>query len=231
MSHTPANPTGAHPAGAFDALKLSPLQKAGEVLFRLRDYTPIPIILLALLYAKPTLASIVGGLLVALFGECARAYGVAFIGSISRTRSYSNGELVKEGPFALLRNPLYFGNLVLSVGLSVMAGVVWLPAVVVILFYAQYIPIVAWEEMKLTRIFGERYDAYKREVPNRWFPRLAGFLAFEWARTPVVWGPAWKSEKRTLTSVIAFTVVMIALFLFDARSEGALLPLVKNVLP
>lgn len=231
MPHSPANPTGANPSGTFDELKLSPLQKAGEILFRLRDYTPIPFILLALLFAKPTVGSIAAGLVVALIGELARAYGVAFIGSISRTRSYSNGELVKDGPFSLLRNPLYFGNLVLSVGLSLMAGLAWLPVVVVVIFYAQYIPIVAWEEMKLTRIFGERYDAYKREVPNRWFPRLGRFLAFEWARSPVVWGPAWKSEKRTLTSVVAFTAVMIALFLFDARNEGAVLPLVKNLLP
>lgn len=246
MSNTPAKPTGANSAGAsspgahpnpmsgnaagvFQDLSLSPLQKAGEVLFRLRDYTPIPIVLLALLIAKPTLLSIVAGLVVALIGEMARAYGVAFIGSISRTRSYSNGELVKEGPFSLLRNPLYFGNLVLTVGLSMMAGVAWLPVLVVVVFYAQYIPIVAWEEMKLTRIFGDRYAAYKREVPNRWFPNLARLLTMHWARTPVVWAPAWKSEKRTLTSVLAFAAVMLLLFVLDGQNEGALLPLFKTV--
>jgi protein-S-isoprenylcysteine O-methyltransferase Ste14 len=227
-------PTGSTRPANFDAIELSPLQKAGEILFRLRDYTPIPIVLIALLSARPTLASVGAGMAVALTGEVARAYGVAFIGTISRTRSYSNGELVKSGPFSLLRNPLYFGNLVLSVGLSMMAGVWWLPLAVVAIFYAQYIPIVAWEEMKLTRIFGDRYLDYKREVPNRWFPRLAPLVSMRWAAEPINWAPAWKSEKRTLTSVIAFSVIMIILLVLESRAQAdgeAVLPLVNFLFP
>jgi protein-S-isoprenylcysteine O-methyltransferase Ste14 len=208
---------------------MSPLQKTGEWLFRLRDYTPIPIVILAILFAQPSPLSLILGLAVALIGEVARAYGVAFIGSISRTRSYSNGELVKEGPFSLLRNPLYFGNLLLSVGLSLMAGLWWLPLVVVIIFYGQYIPIVAWEEMKLTRIFGERYEAYKRDVPNRWFPAMDRLLSMKWSRVTVSWGPAWKSEKRTLTSVVAFGLLMAALFIYNSSKGGQLLPLIDRI--
>ena len=223
---------GAPSASAGDSgdLVLTPLQKSGEVLFKLRDYTPIPLVILAILLAQPTVLSIGMGLCVAFTGEISRAYGVAFIGSISRTRSYSNGELVKDGPFSLLRNPLYFGNLLLSLGLSLMAGVWWLPVLVVVVFYAQYIPIVAWEEKKLLRIFGERYVSYQREVPNRWFPALSRLLAFDWTRSPVLWAPAWKSEKRTLTSVFAFTFVMVGLFVAGTRNE-ALLPVVRYVFP
>jgi protein-S-isoprenylcysteine O-methyltransferase Ste14 len=213
----------------FEDLKMTPLQKSGEILFRLRDYTPIPIVLLALAYANPTPVSLAAGLAVALFGEVARAYGVAFIGTISRTRSYSNGELVKSGPFSLLRNPLYFGNLVLSLGLSLMAGVWWLPLVVLAIFYGQYIPIVAWEEMKLTRIFGEKYKAYQQEVPNRWFPDFSRLAKGQWAQDPVVWGPAWKSEKRTLTSIIAFSLVMIVFAVLQHQKEDTLLPLIQHV--
>lgn len=213
----------------FAGVKLSPLEKAGEILFRLRDYTPIPIVILALLFANPTPFSLMAGGIVALVGELARAYGVAFIGTISRTRSYSNGELVKTGPFSLLRNPLYFGNLVLTVGLSAMAGVAWLPVLVIAIFYAQYIPIVAWEEMKLTRIFGERYEAYKREVPNRWFPHPARLLAGAWAREPFSWGPAWKSEKRTLTSIVSYSAFMTGLYLFNVSKDDTLLPLMRHL--
>lgn len=210
---------------------MSTFEKLGEVLFRLRDYTPIPLVLLALLFAKPTVESLVAGFLLALLGEFVRTYGVAFIGTISRTRSYSNGQLVKEGPFGLLRNPLYFGNLLLSLGLSIMPGVWWLPFVSFVVFYAQYIPIVAWEEMKLTRIFGEAYANYQREVPNRWFPSPAKLMRSGWFVQPDTWKPALRSEKRTLTSFFSFTVAMLLIFYFVHISPTPYFPLVSFLFP
>ncbi|MEY3901828.1 MAG: hypothetical protein RL189_1134 [Pseudomonadota bacterium] len=214
----------------MDALpQLSRFEKLGEILFRLRDYTPIPIIICAILYAQPTLLSLLVGGLVALTGELIRTYGVAYIGTISRTRSYSNGQLVKEGPFALLRNPLYFGNLVLSIGLSLMCNVSWLPPVVVAVFYAQYIPVVAWEERKLTHIFGDAYAQYKVSVPNRWFPSLSRIRETSLYAAPQAWGPALRSEKRTLTSVITYFVVMSVIYW--ALQSGAMeLPLITHLL-
>lgn len=193
-------------------MKLNRIEKAGEILFRLRDYTPIPIIVLAILFATPTWLSLSVGALVAIVGELLRTYGVAYIGTISRTRSYSNGQLVQEGPFALLRNPLYFGNLVLSVGLSLMSNVAWLPFLVIVVFYAQYVPVVAWEEKKLTNIFGDSYRKYCETVPNRWFPSLGRIKATSLYAAPQSWGPAFKSEKRTLTSVLTYFVIMAVLF-------------------
>lgn len=211
-------------------LELSPIEKAGEILFRLRDYTPIPIILLAILFAHPTLTSLLAGALIALAGEFVRTYGVAYIGTISRTRSYSNGQLVQEGPFALLRNPLYFGNLVLSVGLSVMCNVPWIPVLVIVVFYAQYIPVVAWEERKLTHIFGDSYAQYCATVPNRWFPSLGRIRATSLYAAPQAWGPALRSEKRTLTSLFAYFIVMGCLFWF-AQQGNSELPLISKILP
>ncbi|NBO38879.1 isoprenylcysteine carboxylmethyltransferase family protein [bacterium] len=199
--------------------ELSRMEKLGETLFKLRDYTPIPIILLAILFAQPTLVSLLVGGLVAISGELVRTYGVAYIGTISRTRSYSNGQLVQEGPFALLRNPLYFGNLVLSLGLSLMSNVSWLPVLVIAVFYGQYIPVVAWEERKLTHIFGASYAQYCTTVPNRWFPSLGRIRATSLYAAPNAWGPALKSEKRTLTSVFAYFVVMAVLFWLSTQGH------------
>lgn len=218
-------PTKAELAG-----NLSLLEKAGEILFTLRDYTPIPIIILALLFAEPTVQSLSIGVLVTLLGEAVRTYGVAFIGSISRTRSYSNGQLIQEGPFRLLRNPLYFGNLVLSFGLSLMPSVWWLPLVVVGVFYVQYIPIVTWEERKLTRIFGEPYLEYCRNVPTRWFPSLSRLVKNGWYERPDSWKPALRSERRTLTSLLTYTIVMGLLFYFQLQGRIEL-PLIQRLKP
>lgn len=209
---------------------MTPIQKTGEFLFRYRDYTPIPIIILAILFAEPSVLSLALGLGVACLGEFVRTYGVAYIGTISRTRSYSNGQLVQEGPFGVLRNPLYLGNLLLSVGLSIMSGVLWLPLVVIVFFYAQYIPIVAWEEMKLINIFGSVYLEYCNKVPQRWFPKLSAVLSGDWYVKPSEWAPALRSERRTLTSVIAFLLVMTALFYANLNfSDSPLLPLIHRI--
>jgi protein-S-isoprenylcysteine O-methyltransferase Ste14 len=206
---------------------LNTLEKCGEVLFKLRDYTPIPIVIMALLLAKPTAFLFGLGLAVAIFGELTRMYGVAFIGTISRTRSYSNGELVKNGPFSLLRNPLYFGNLVLSVGMAIMSGSLILPMVVVVFFYAQYIPIVAWEEHKLRNIFGAKYADYQKEVPNRWFPSLLRLFSTPWWKEPLDWKPALRSEKRTLTSVICYVILMVGYFYLTTRPDLVTLPFLR----
>jgi protein-S-isoprenylcysteine O-methyltransferase Ste14 len=205
--------------------QLSRIEKIGEILFRLRDYTPIPIVLCAILFAQPTLMSLLVGGGVALAGELIRTYGVAYIGTISRTRSYSNGQLVQDGPFALLRNPLYFGNLILSVGLAMMSNVVWLPVLVIVIFYAQYIPVVAWEERKLTHIFGDAYAQYKQKVPNRWFPSVTRLRQTRLYTAPQEWGPALRSEKRTLTSLISYSVIM-SIFYWAAQAGVFRLPLI-----
>lgn len=207
---------------------VSGIEKLGEILFKARDYTPVPLVILALLFAQPTVESFVVGVVVALVGEFIRTYGVAFIGTISRTRSYSNGELVSSGPFQLLRNPLYFGNLVLSLGLSIMPNLWWLPVLTVVIFYAQYIPIVRWEEMKLQRIFGEKYFEYCRHVPNRWFPRVSKLFG-KWYENPESWKPALRSEKRTLTSLFSYTIIMAVLLYLSLEGSDAV-PLVQNFL-
>lgn len=208
-----------------DNFTMNGMQKLGEKLFRARDYSPIPVGIVALLYATPSIASLVLGFVISLLGELVRAYGVAFIGTISRTRSYSNGQLVTSGPFSVLRNPLYFGNLLLSLGLAVMAGVWWIPLLVVVFFYAQYIPIVAWEEMKLTRIFGQEYTQYCAKVPYRWFPKFSAFVQYDWCVRPESWGPAMRSEKRTLTAIAFVLVLMLGLFFWNESSDHQVLPL------
>ena len=102
-------------------------------------------------------------------GELIRLWGVRHIGAISRTRSDRLGPLVATGPFALVRNPLYVGNIALWVGFAVAARLLWLAPVIVVLLAFEYHAIVRWEEQLLEARLGEAYREYAARVP-RWIP-------------------------------------------------------------
>src|ERR1019366_2097062 len=109
------------------------------------------------------------GVFITLLGELIRFWGVHHIGVISRTRSDRLGPLIDSGPFAIVRNPLYIGNIMLWVGFALTAGLPWLAPVILVVLAAEYHAIVRWEETLLQSRLGEAYLDYTRRV-NRWLP-------------------------------------------------------------
>ena len=133
-----------------------------------------------------------------------RLWAVRHIGAISRTRSDRLGPLVESGPFALIRNPLYVGNLALWVGFTLSARLVPLVPLVIIMLGLEYHAIVRWEESLLESRRGEEYRAYAARVP-RWVPRAGSrqSLAVNQGRKPYSWGDTLFSERGTLIAIAA----------------------------
>ena len=78
-----------------------------EKLFTLRSYTPIPFLLVMIIFAQPTVMTMVSGIVLVAFGESMRFWGVAYAGSLTRvTGSVGAPEVIVAGPFAYVRNPL-----------------------------------------------------------------------------------------------------------------------------
>ena len=147
--------------------------KLGEWLFRHRTALPLPIagVIVGLRAgeAAPSAILITAGVAVTAAGELIRLWGVRHIGAISRTRSQRLGPLVATGPFALIRNPLYVGNILIWVGFALSARLVWLAPLIVLLLGAEYHAIVRWEESLLVSRLGDAYRDYAAHVP-RWLP-------------------------------------------------------------
>jgi protein-S-isoprenylcysteine O-methyltransferase Ste14 len=80
-----------------------------------------------------------------------------------------NGELAMSGPYSVVRNPLYLGNLLGVIGFGFAVEQPLLAAFLGLVFVLFYPAVVAKEESQLARIFGERYSAYCAAVP-RWIP-------------------------------------------------------------
>ena len=147
--------------------------KLGEWLFRHRTALPLPIAAAILGLrtgeAAPSVPLVAAGVALTLAGELIRLWGVHHIGAISRTRSDRLGPLVDTGPFALVRNPLYVGNILVWVGFALSARLVWLAPLAAGLLGAEYHAIVRWEEQLLVSRLGAAYREYAARVP-RWLP-------------------------------------------------------------
>jgi protein-S-isoprenylcysteine O-methyltransferase Ste14 len=82
-----------------------------------------------------------------------------------RGREIESAELITDGLYAHVRNPLYLGNLVIALGVMVIFLNPWLIVIFCGLVLHYYL-IIRAEEGYLERKFGETYLSYKRSTPR-----------------------------------------------------------------
>ncbi len=100
-------------------------------------------------------------IIAACFG---RVFSAAFICGTK------NEQLSMQGPFSIVRNPLYVFSFLGTVGVGLLSGHVIIFALLLGAFFLYYPDVVKSEEEFLLGHFGEQYEAYQREVP-RWIPK------------------------------------------------------------
>lgn len=191
------------------------MSKLASTLFKYRSYTPIPFLLVMVIFQEATPASLITGFSVSIVGELIRFWGVSWTGSETRTTSEVGGSnLIISGPFAYVRNPLYIGNVLIYLGLGIMsfAFFPYLQIVALLFFVFQYHFIVKEEESYLLKTYGSFYVDFVKNVP-RFMPRLTPY------KNPEIVQPAFKpkkglrSEKRTLQALILISAIIIILWI------------------
>jgi protein-S-isoprenylcysteine O-methyltransferase Ste14 len=127
--------------------------------------------------ARPTLLSLLLGLPLACAGEAVRIWAS---GHIEKTKRLATG-----GAYAHSRNPLYFGSLLIALGVAVACASPWVVLAVAAYFVVFYPAVMREEAAFLAGKFPDEYAAWAAAVPVFW-PRLspAGPRAsrFDWAR-------------------------------------------------
>ena len=180
----------------------------GEILFYKRGYTPIPFIIAAIVLADPREDLVIFGGILMFIGELLRIAGVSYLGDTSRSEETDKNKLVTNGPFAHVRNPLYFGNMFLYMGASIVAGG-WLPYMlylVIIFFTIQYAIIIKYEEKRLKEMFQEEYTKYFNSVP-RFFPRISPYPDTSKVKPDLA--GAFTIEKITIAKIIGFLFLVL----------------------
>jgi protein-S-isoprenylcysteine O-methyltransferase Ste14 len=177
--------------------------------FKYRSFTPIPLIIAALVLAGTTIFSFIAGFAVALTGESIRLWSVRYAGSATRTTGEVGADaLVTSGPYGYLRNPLYLGNFLLSFGILIMAWpwMPWLMLIFLVLFFVQYSAIISLEQDFLRNKFGLLYQEYENNVPSI-LPRLTSWGRGD--RTPTPLKKALRTERNSLQSFAVVTVLIL----------------------
>jgi protein-S-isoprenylcysteine O-methyltransferase Ste14 len=127
---------------------------------------------------KPSAASIALGLPIAIAGELLRCWAVGYSGTTTRDNTVTAPKLVTAGPYAHVRNPLYFGNFITAMGFSIaftgrnsFAEKLALIGASLGTMAAVYAAIVPHEEAFLREEFGAAFERYCDRVP-RLIPQL-----------------------------------------------------------
>ncbi len=107
------------------------------------------------------------GGLVAMLGVAVRALASGHI--------TKNAALTTSGPYAVTRNPLYLGSIIIAAGFSIAGRSEGIVLIMVLLFLLVYLPVIRSEETFLAAQFPE-YARYAQEVPRLW-PRLGRWRA------------------------------------------------------
>lgn len=162
---------------------------------------------------------IILGLFITVLGQLIRGLtiGLAYIVRGGKEgKPYAEG-LVTEGIFNHCRNPLYVGNILMLLGVGILANSLLYVAVFIPIFLFIYQAIVLAEENFLRGKFGPGYDQYRQKV-NRWWPNLGGIgktfasMHFNWKR--------WILKEHTTQFIWLIGITLLLLLNYPELTGG-----------
>lgn len=191
-------------------------EQIGAILFRWRNILFPVIFTLLLAFAPPSGPHATEtknllfwcGLTLAACGASIRLLVASthYVKRAGRNGSVHADELFVGGPFAVTRNPLYVGNVLIATGFLVLLGNLSALAVGVPVTILTYQSIISTEESYLRIRFGQQYENYIRTVP-RWLPDLTRWQA-SFLNAGFCWRRAIAMDYSTTGAVIAGITIM-----------------------
>jgi protein-S-isoprenylcysteine O-methyltransferase Ste14 len=179
------------------------------VRFIVRRRVAISVVLITVLVGEDLLSGVVprdlrnladpvtlAGLCGVLFGLALRSWAAGFL--------IKNSELTTDGPYAIVRNPLYLGSFLMVAGFCLLVNDprnIWVLSAALALLY---VPKVRSEERLLASVFPDQWPQYAARTPrflprSLSLPRLAGWRLSQWLRS------------REYNAVLASAAALVAL--------------------
>lgn len=207
------------------------IKKLGNIFFRWRSYIPITLFLVLILrfydlkytFSNQLIEVIYQAfcLLVSFLGETIRIITVGFApsGTSGRnTKAQRATTLNVSGLYSITRNPLYFGNFLIILGLSLFTRSYLIVILNCLLFLIFYIPIMLVEESFLLGKFGDIYKEYLSKTPC-FFPKLSLWRPPEnnWS-----WHRIIRREYGSTLSIVLSFVIIAHIRLYVIHNEAVI---------
>lgn len=152
------------------------------------------------------------GLYLVIICVLGRVYCSTYIGGIK------NEIVVREGPYSIVRNPLYVFSFFGVVGIGLQSGMFTFLSILIVAFILYYRVVVRREEAFLLDKFGDSFALYCREVP-RWIPK------FTLWHEPVEATVRPKFVRRTILDVVWFFLPMPIFELLEILRDHHVVPI------
>ncbi len=135
---------------------------------------------------------------------------------------YKSDILITEGPYSMVRHPLYFFSFVGSIGIG-LASENLLILGLIIAFYVFYYPFtILAEERTLTENFGQVYSDYMKRTP-RFLPRLSLY------REPETYHVNTASFVRNFVDGMWFIWIFLLMHFVEMLQDSGHLPVLLRV--
>ncbi len=144
-------------------IDLPPLTRLSRAVRELRYHEAsrqvLAVVLIAFfaLVSRPTFELLLMGAPPILAGMGLRVYASGFI--------LKNEQLATCGPYALVRHPLYTGNILIIGGFSIISAAWWSALLALLFFWFYYPTAIEYEDRKLKRLFGADWENWSTRTP------------------------------------------------------------------
>jgi len=158
----------------------------------------------------------ISGLLLLSICSFGRLWSLMFISG------YKSNSLITEGPYSIVRHPLYFFSFIGAVGIGLASENVLILALI-IGFYLFYYPFtILAEEQKLTEKFGQSYIEYMKKVP-RFFPKPSLYAEPEFYKVTI------GNLVRNFAEAMLLIWVYILMHFIEMLQDSGTLPVILRV--
>lgn len=145
-----------------------------------------------------------------------RSYSSLFVGG------KKNAMIVKDGVYAIVRNPLYVFSFIGVIGVGLQSGRLSITAFLILAFAYYYRKVVAKEEAFLLHHYGEEYQHYCDKTP-RWIPDFRLWYSPD----EILVQP--KMVMRTIKDALLFCAPIILFECIEVLQEKSIIPVYLNL--
>jgi protein-S-isoprenylcysteine O-methyltransferase Ste14 len=147
-------------------------------------------------------------ILICAFG---RLWALAYISG------HKTKDLITEGPYSLVRNPLYLFSLIGAIGVGIASKNILVCALILVIFALYYPFVIKAEEEHLHEVHGEEFQKYKKNTPM-FIPNFSGFHEQQFYAINT------RKFRRAFFSVIWFPLIFIILLVIERLHALGALP-------